>query len=108
MPQVAKLWYNNAFCSLFWATFSAHVATLQSVQTSQRGYLHFNVCSSYSEQAMRLFCITKIHFTEIYHNVFCSSYSPPTRAARKIQYEADRGEAEAKCFSQKPEEVGYN
>ena len=46
MPQVAKVWYNNAFCSLFWATFSAHVATLQSVQTSQRGYLHFNVCSS--------------------------------------------------------------
>ena len=23
-----------------------HVATLQSVQTSQRGYLHFNGCSS--------------------------------------------------------------
>ena len=46
MPQVAKVWHNNAFCSLFWATFSAHVATLQSVQTSQRGYLHFNVCSS--------------------------------------------------------------
>ena len=46
MPQVAKVWYNNASCSLFWTTFSAHVATLQSVQTSQRGYLHFNVCSS--------------------------------------------------------------
>ena len=30
-----ELLYNNAFCSLFWATFSAHVATLQSVQISQ-------------------------------------------------------------------------
>ena len=48
MPPVAKAWYNNAFCSLFWATFSAHVTTLQSVQTSQRGYLHFKVCSSYT------------------------------------------------------------
>ena len=47
MPEVAKVLYNNAFCSLFWATFSAHVATLQSVlQTCQRGYLNFNVCSS--------------------------------------------------------------
>ena len=44
MPQVAKEWYNNAFCSVFWATFSA--CKLQSVQTSQRGYLHFSVCSS--------------------------------------------------------------
>ena len=32
MTQVAKVWYSNAFCSLFWATFSA--CTLQSVQTS--------------------------------------------------------------------------
>ena len=45
MPQVAKEWYNNVFCSLFWGTFFVHVATLQSIQTSQRGYLHFNVCS---------------------------------------------------------------
>ena len=25
MPQEAKVWYNNAFCSLFWAIFSTHV-----------------------------------------------------------------------------------
>ena len=46
MPQVTKVWYNNAFCLLFWTTFSVHVATLQPVQTSQQGCLHFNVCSS--------------------------------------------------------------
>ena len=48
MPQVAKVGIIMRSDHSSGLHLSAHVATLQFVQTSQRGYLHFNVCSSYS------------------------------------------------------------
>ena len=88
MPQVAKVWYNTTFCSLFWATFSAHKATLQSVRTSQRGYFYLNICSSsknkYSAKLENTFeYLANFQIHQIY--ILLKHFPSPTGESASVQ-----------------------